>query len=327
MARKDGEKLFDLVAGFVYSQTLWAVVDLDLLSKLSHGPKSADALAMACNLQPKRMEILCNSAASIGLITKRRDGRYETARLGAALTGVPGLQEMIRHHDILYRDMSDPVSLMRGETQTELAEFWPYVLGQGEACAEKSVVGRYSELMAKSQALVAEETLATVSFSGIEKLMDVGGGTGAFLRAVQAAHPDLPVALFDLPDVVAEVVDLEAIGGSFLEPLPVSADAISLIRVLYDHSDQTISTLLRNVFEALPKGGRLIISEPMSGGETPLRATDAYFAFYTMAMRTGQVRSQSEIAGFLECAGFGSIKTPKPGRAYITSVVTARKPG
>ena len=45
--------------------------------------------------------------------------------------------------------------------------------------------------MADSQALVAEDTLRLVDLSGIRRLMDVGGGTGAFLAAVGAAYPDL----------------------------------------------------------------------------------------------------------------------------------------
>lgn len=325
MVCKDGEKLFDLVAGFVYSQTLFACVELDLLEKLKDGPKTASALALTCSISGKRMEILCNSAVSVGLLKRRKDGRYTIARLGAALIGVPGLMDMVRHHDILYRDLEDPVSLLRDESDTELAAFWPYVRGQTSGKPDVETTARYSELMAKSQALVAEETLRSVSFSGVSKLMDVGGGTGSFLRAVLDAHPNISPVLFDLPEVVAAVSDIECEGGSFLRILPKTADAISLIRVLYDHDDQTISTLLENVFDALPKNGRLIISEPMSGGAIPIRATDSYFAFYTMAMRTGQVRSQTEIADCLRQIGFADIETPLPKRAYVTSVVTARK--
>lgn len=325
MARKDGEALFDLVAGFVYSQTLMACVELGVLERLKDAPKSPATLALACQISPERMEALCKSATSLRLLRRQRDGRYVTARLGAAALGVPGLLDMIRHHDILYRDLSDPVAFLKGETETELASFWPYVLGQSGEAPNAETFDRYSRLMAKSQAIVAEETLRTVRFANIGTLMDVGGGTGAFLREVRKVYPDLPMVLFDLPDVVAAVSDLDVHGGSFLEPLPRKADAISLIRVLYDHSNETIDILLRNVFDALPDGGRLIISEPMSGGDTPLKATDAYFAFYTMAMRTGRVRSQDDIAKHLRRAGFQNIDLPRPERAYVTSVVTATK--
>ena len=75
--------------------------------------------------------------------------------------------------------------------------------------------------------------------------------------------------------------------------------------------------------EALPKGGRLIISEPMTGGDAPSRAGDVYFAFYCMAMRTGRARSAAEICQLLAQAGFSDIRSLKTGRPFITSVVTS----
>jgi len=88
----------------------------------------------------------------------------------------------------------------------------------------------------------------------------------------------------------------------------------------------TVDALLSNVFDALPKGGRIIISEPMSGGATPLRATDSYFSFYTLAMRTGRVRSQADIAKKLAAIGFADLQTPTSARPYVTSIVLAGKP-
>ena len=113
---------------------------------------------------------------------------------------MPGLEAMIRHHRMFYRDLTDPVGLLRGETETELARFWPYVLG-ADAEIGGEAAGRYSELMATSQALVAEEILRSVRLDGVSHLMDVGGGTGAFLAAVADAYPDLRLTLFDLPAV------------------------------------------------------------------------------------------------------------------------------
>ena len=117
-------------------------------------------------------------------------------------------------------------------------------------------------------------------------------------------------------------------GGSFRDgAIPEGADAISLIRVLYDHDDDTVRALLAKVHAALPEGGRLVISEPMSGGKRPERAGDVYFAFYTMAMGTGRVRSAERIGEMCREAGFGNIRAPKARRPFITSVLTCAKPG
>lgn len=334
IARREGEALFDLMSGFVYSQVLMALVQLDILADLHAAPQTARALGHKHGIAPERMMVLLKAGVGIKLLRQRKD-RFHLTQRGAAMLGVPGLQAMVLHHGAFYRDLSDPVAFLREETETELADFWPYVFGaKGQMPADQARI--YSDLMADSQALVAEDTLRAVSFKDITTLMDVGGGSGAFLSAVGSAYPDLQMQLFDLPDVAPQAQArfeaaqqmgrVELCAGSFREDaLPRGADAISLIRVLYDHSDSTISELLGKVYTALPVGGRLIISEPMSGGASPSGPGDAYFAFYTMAMRTGRARSAEEIADFCRKAGFEQIVTPKPQRAFVTSVVTAQK--
>lgn len=332
-ARADGAALFDVVQGFVQSQVLMALVELDLFRRMRAGPQSAEVLGRACDVPADRMQVLLQAGAALGLL-KRRRGRFALARKGAALMGVPGLEAMIRHHKAFYDDLRDPVALLRKPEETQLSQFWPYVFG-GDVDAGDAAI--YSDLMAQSQRLVAEDTLRAVSLKGVAHLLDIGGGTGAFLEAAGQANRAMQMTLFDLPPVVPEaqarfdaagMADRTAIvPGSFrTDAVPGGADAISLIRVLYDHSDDTVRALLAKVFDALPPGGRLIVSEPMGGGARPDRAGDVYFAFYTMAMQTGRARSAAEIGALLSEAGFADVRSPAPARAYVTRVLTAVRP-
>ena len=333
LVRREGEVMFDLVAGFCHSQILQAFVRLDMPRLLLAQEMTPTALSHTCAVPPARMKVLLQGAASLKLIKLRKNGRVALTTRGAALAGVPGLQGMIAHHDVLYRDLADPVAFFRGETDTELAKFWPYVFGAAGA-TDPEVTATYSQLMSDSQALVAADTLATVSLSGVTRLLDVGGGTGAFLAAVAADYPDIALTLFDLPAVapgaearfaaLGQANRLTITPGSFRDdPLPVGADMITLIRVLYDHADDTVLSLLRAVHAALPPNGRVLISEPMTGSKQAERAGDAYFALYCMAMRTGRARSATEIAALLAEAGFAQVKMHRPRRAFVTSVVTA----
>ena len=333
LVRSEGQAMFDLVAGFVHAQVLAALSELDLIRPLVEAPATARALAAGAGMDERRMEVLLRAGTAVGLLRRRRDGRFVATHRGAALSAVPGLTELIRHHRILYRDLSDPVAFFRGGTETELARLWPYVLG-GEVGEEEAA--RYSALMTGSQALVADEVLAAVSFRGVRRLMDVGGGSGAFLIRALEATPGLSGTLVDLPSVTAvararlaqagladrvriEPLDMQS------DPLPMGADAVSLIRVLYDHPDDAVRALLDRVHAALPPGGRVIVAEPMTGGARPTRAGDAYFAIYTMAMRTGRARSADEIAQLLRGAGFGRVRSHRTGRPFVTGVVSAAR--
>lgn len=335
IARQDGEALFDLVAGFVHSQVLMAFVQFDLPHHLANQPRTLTDLSTRTGVSEPRLQRFAQAASALGLMTRQSDDRYALGRLGAALPGIPGLQQMIRHHDVLYRDLSDPVAFFRDGSDTELANFWPYVFG-ATGNVDPDVAATYSELMADSQTLVAEEALAHLDLSRTQTLLDVGGGTGVFLTAAGHANPHLNLQLFDLPQVVDPatarfqregLADRATItGGSFrTDPLPLGADTISLVRVLYDHADETVTALLAKVYDTLPQGGRLIVAEPMSGGSRPTRAGDAYFGIYCMAMQTGRARSADEIADHIKAAGFADITKVKTSRPFVTGLVHARK--
>lgn len=334
LVRREGAALFDLVQGFVKSQVLMALVDTGVLDRLSQRPAPLDRIAQAAGLDPARAAVLMQAGRALGLLRLRGEIWHLTPR-GAAFLAVPGLRAMVQHHRVLYADLSDPAALFRGETAPALARFWPYVFGEARQ-VDPEMALRYSQLMADSQALVAEDTLRLVRLDGVRHLMDVGGGTGRFLAEVARRAPGLDLTLVDLPQVVAGAQApamrpgrrFAVHGADFrADPLPSGCDAISLVRVLYDHDDATVRALLAACHAALPPGGRLIVSEPMSGGAQSDPATDVYFAVYTMAMGTGRTRSAAEIGGLLSQAGFSAISTRSGARPFVTSVVEARRPG
>lgn len=337
VANRQGEALYDLVAGFVYSQTLYACVELDLFRRVADRPLDLDSLAEGTALDPHAMERLAQAAAALDLLAVRKGGRYGLGPLGAALLGAPGVEEMVRHHPMFYRDLEDPIALLTADRgSTELSRFWAYVSPDPEGVAAPEA-GAYSRLMAVSQAMVAAETLAVHPFGAFDCLLDVGGGEGAFLTAALKDTPGLKGLVFDLPEVSlrAEAAlaraglgqRARAVGGSFLEDsLPAGADAISLVRVLYDHDTPVVRKILKAAFEALPPGGRLVISEPMSGGAAPTRAGDAYFGLYTAAMTSGTPRSPDTHTRLLADAGFVDIRPCTARQGFITRVLRATRP-
>nr|WP_306421764.1 methyltransferase [Methylobacterium trifolii] len=335
IARGNTRALFDLCAGFVYAQVLFACVRLDLFAILAAGPLSVEALARRLGLPQEGAQRLLRAAASLDLLTPLPDGRFALADLGAALIGNPSIAAMIEHHAMLYADLADPVALLRGQAPpTRLSGYWPYATGAAEIGDE--TVAPYSRLMAASQALIAGDILDAYPLSSHACLMDVGGGEGAFLEAAAGRAPQLALMLFDLPPVAARAAArfaaaglgprLTCHGGSFHEgALPQGADAISLVRVVHDHDDAAALALLRAAHTALPPGGSLVLAEPMAGTPGAEPVGDAYFGFYLLAMGSGRPRRVEELRAMLAEAGFAQMREIRTRRPLLTRLLIARK--
>ncbi|MCJ2073671.1 acetylserotonin O-methyltransferase [Methylobacterium sp. J-030] len=335
IARRNTRALFDLCAGFVYAQVLTACIRLDLFAILADGPMRTDRLARRLDLPLDNARRLLRAAESLGLVRELKGDRYGLADLGAALIGNPGIAGMVEHHALLYADLADPVRLLRGQAQpTRLSGYWPYASG---AAAEPEAYARYSALMGASQAMIAEDVLDACDLSGSRRLMDVGGGEGAFLEAVAARHGQLDLTLFDLPAVAERASKrlsqlglgdrIACRGGDFHAGLPTGVDAISLVRIVHDHDDRPAQALLAAAHAALSPGGRLILAEPMAGTPGAEPVGDAYFGLYLLAMGSGRPRRSGELSTMLREAGFGSVREPKTRRPLLARVLIAQKSG
>lgn len=327
--------MFDLVAGFSYSQIIAACIELGLLDLLASGAQDIDSIAARTDLPIEGADRLLRAAAALRLVERVGPARWALGADGAAMRGNGGIAEMVAHHRLLYADLADPVALLRrGGGGGRLAHYWTYAenTGQGDA----GEVADYSRLMAASQPLIAQHVIDSYDFTQHRRMMDVGGGQGAFIAAVAARTPRIALSLFDLPavgeraraalDAAGHGQRVTIFGGDFIAgPLPDGHDLVTLIRVLHDHDDAPALQLLRNIYAALPTGGRLLIAEPMAESKGAETAGDAYFGMYLWAMGSGRPRSMAAIADMLRMAGFQSprrVSTPLP---LTVSAIVARR--
>ncbi len=319
IAKKRANQLFDLMAGFVYTQILLACVRINIFNLLKNGPLQIHLIKQHCNLELVALKKLLDAAVSIHLLEIRSQGSYGLGTLGAPMVGNTALSAMIEHHTVLYEDLKDPLLLLSGEIKNKnLEKFWPYVSANKEdqeSLLDKERVKNYSDLMTASLPLVADQVVDAYDFSAHQCLLDVGGGQGTFLKRVHMNAPKLGRKLFDLPGVVnlaqdgfsqdQHHKDIVVHGGDFFkDPLPRGADLITLIRVIFDHDDERVKILLRAIYEALPPNGKLLIAEPMADTPGHPAMGRAYFGFYLLAMGREKPRSVAEITALALESGF-----------------------
>ena len=276
IARRRARALFDLVAGFTYSQVLFACVELGLFDLLLERPRPSSELAALARLDEERVLRLLAAATAIGAdrTAGRRSLRSRPARCAVGRQS-RGRRDGPPSRGPVPPTWPIPVALLRRSPAaiaptgpTQLGAVWGYAANDDARALGDERVAAYSRLMSASQPLVAAQILDAYPLRRHHVLMDVGGGEGTFAIEVARRHPHLAVRVFDLPAVadraLARIEDaglsprIAAFGGDFVrDPLPAGADIVTLVRVVHDHDDAQALALLRAVHAALPADGIL----------------------------------------------------------------------
>lgn len=336
IARRKARQLFDLLAGFVYSQILFALVQLKVFDLLAKTPLRLDQLSLQIDLPEAETRRLVEAAVALELLEWHSGDRVGLGELGVALQSNAGIKAMVEHHAMLYGDLADPVALLRGERPTtNLNQYWSYATSSDPSALPSQRVDDYSDLMSASQNMIAGEVLDAYPIGRHKQLLDVGGGLGTFCIAAAERAPHLRVELFDLPKVAERAqirfaecglaARAKAHGGDFYrDRLPGGADVVSLVRVMYDHGDDGARKILAAARSALAPGGTLLIAEPMAQAPGAETVGAAYFGFYLLAMGSGRARAPEEFFAMLREAGFSQTKLLSTDMPLQTGLILAR---
>jgi SAM-dependent methyltransferase len=187
-----------------------------------------------------------------------------------------------------------------------------------EMLAEPEAAAVFHRAMLDGTSGQAAGIVASVDFSHVESVVDVGGGAGALLTAALEAHPRTQGNVYDLEHarVSAEAWFEQRklhgrasfVPGDFFTAPPPRADLLLLKSVVHDFDDERSLVILRHCREALGETGRLVVVEPPA--PEPNQAIEGPFAWIVafsdlnMLVNTGgRERTRAEYVALLETAG------------------------
>jgi O-methyltransferase domain len=303
------QELADLVIPFA----IRIVCELGLADLLVAGPRSAVDLAAETGSHAPTLHRMLRALASRDVFTEVEPGMFALTPAAELLTSRHPLS--VRSAYPLFTANFDAWAHIDHSVATGLPAF-EHVHGHPyyEYLAETPYdAERFAGNQRAGDRLEIRALLRAYPWAELGTVVDVGGGSGAFLAALLARNPELRGVLLELPYMAPRAVEhlraagvaerCEVVAGSFVETMPEGAGGYVLKRVLFECDDDRAARLLAAIRHAIPARGRLLVLDPLVEPGNDFSPSKVY-DLLSLVMTGGRARYREEIEALLADAGF-----------------------
>lgn len=318
-----------LIYGFMTSQAIAVAAKLGIADLLKQEPRTAEELANATKAHAPSLNRLLRMLTSVGIFAEDANGRFQQTPLSQLLRSDHPRSArafaIMSGSELLWRPWGElHAAVMSGRSAFEHvfgASLFEY-LAAHPGDAEVFNAGMTSASVNDAAAVVA-----AYDFSRFDRVVDVGGGHGALLRAILSANPKLRGVLADRPAVVAGAEALrtgamadrcEFTGVDFFSSVPGGADAYIMRWIIHDWNDEDSLKILRNCRGAIRRDGTLLIVDSVlkpPNEPDPGKLMDSNML---VMVPGGRERTEAEFAALLRQAGFSLTRLiPTAGAVSI----------
>jgi SAM-dependent methyltransferase len=318
-----------LATGYWASAALLAANRVGVFGALADGAKSLSEIVAATGTTERGLRPLLESVIGLGFVTFE-GGAYSIAPAAAAFL-VPGR----------------PGSLASGlewsfQQMPAWANLAEAVKSGSPAVPPKDMLGGDPEQTRTFVSAMRERAMGPahgvagfLPMEGVQSLLDVGGGPGAYAAVLARRNPTLQVTILDLPDIVeaakpwvaeqglAERVQFipgDATGGEYGEG---QYDAALLSGVLHRMSPETCQRMIAGAAKALRPGGRVMVVDMMLSDD---RSGPLFSALFSLQMllttEEGAVFAKGECADWMRSAGLTEVESKDLPQPLPYSLVT-----
>jgi len=319
--------LMEMATAFQRSRPLLTAFELGVFTVLNDEDRTSEDTAAALGTDPRATDRLMNALVALGLLEKQA-GRFRNTPLAAShlVKGRPDYVGGLGHTNHLWDSWSRLTEVVRAGHPSDLADTndrgddWlrPFI-------AAMHARGRQS----------AAEVVRLIDLDGVSRVLDLGGGSGAYAMAFVRARAGISAVVFDLPNVVpltkmyvaqeglaAEVTT--AVGDYLSAPLGGGFDIVFMSAVIHSNAVDDNRLLFKKAAEAMNPGGRLVVQDFLMAEDRDGPLMPALFAL-NMLVGTpeGDTFTESEVRAWMTEAGFDAIE--RHDTSFGTSVIVGQK--
>jgi (2Fe-2S) ferredoxin/predicted O-methyltransferase YrrM len=306
------------INGFRESRALLTAIELDVFTALpavAGAGTGAEALAVAKKLgtDPRATEMLLDALVALGVVAKR-DGLFSNTAVSARYL-VEGAE-----HDSRAALMHTANLWHRWSTLTDCVKQGSSVTPGRRRDVEDEWTTSFIAAMHKNASFRAPQVIQAVGLDGVHRVLDVGGGSGAYSIAFAQAKPDLAAEILDVGGVVpianrhieaAGVSDRvkTRVGDLRADDFGSGFDLVFISAICHMLGPDENRDMLRRCHAALAPGGRVVIQDFVLNPDKAGPKTGALFALNMLVgTRAGSSYSETEYAAWLDETGFADVR-------------------
>ncbi|MFI6157193.1 methyltransferase [Kitasatospora sp. NPDC051170] len=321
-------RLREIVFGAACAAAVRAAARLGVADALGDDPATVDELAAALNTEPRALRRLLRALTCYGIFAETSGDRFEHTEMSRLLRedapnslryislwctepwtweAWPKLDEAVRSGRNVFPELFGK-------------EFFDYLHSDGGDSAKV-----FDKAMTTSSRQSARDFAEYLDLTGVDSVVDIGGGQGHVLASLLEKHPALHGTLLDLPKVVAGADPRLQEGGAFsararLVPgdcrvdIPVHAD-LYIIKNILEWDDGSTRRTLANVVRAARPGARVVVVENLVDDSPSMRFTTA-MDLMLMLNVGGAKHSEASMVRLMEEAGL-AVSEVRPVNPYL----------
>lgn len=329
----DDGLLWETWMSMFHFPTLTVADELGLFSLIAEAPKTASEVSESLCLSERATEALLGVMTSLGYLVQQ-NGKFNLTKVSSnfLLPQSPyywgGMLKLMINNPLTHSVLLEG---LKNDTANVYQEQDVWEAHEMEFEKAKLFTGAMQSMTMPGALGVANYG----NFSGVQRLLDVGGGSAAVSVALAQRYPQIQCTILDLPAVckIAEGYISKAgfshqIGtysaNFFTDAFPAGYDAVLFSNIIHDWEWEKCQHLAKSSFEALPKGGRIYIHEMLLNDTKDGPATAASYSMCMIWWAKGKQFSASEVNQLLENAGFEDVSITST-HSYF-SLVSATKP-
>jgi (2Fe-2S) ferredoxin/precorrin-6B methylase 2 len=316
------DDLNQTLRAYMESRALLSALELDVFTAVGSGATAAE-VAQKISTHPRATEMLLNALVAMGVLAKQQGVFRDTpttARFFADSSKDSARPGLLHIANIWHRwsNLTDSVRAGTAVSHQEMAD-------RGEDWTKPFIAAMHHNAAQRAPLVVQ-----AVGAAADERLLDVGGGSAAYSIAFAQAQEKLHATVLDLPTVlpiaqghidaagVASRVETRA-GDLRRDPLGKGFTLVLISAICHMLGPEENQDLLRRSFEALDRGGRVVIQDFILEPDKTAPQQAALFALNMLVgTRAGSTYTYEEYSTWLREAGFQEVRQiPLPGPSSL----------